>query len=155
MTLADIDQFFLLGTRTLPAAPDWRDGNRVGERRASLSVASSGVVGPVTLEITIRLADARYLMMLLLCRSGVICRLCMTTGHRDRLTKMQVNEAHFHSWEANRVGRKSFPKSLNQLEIVPAEIVSRDAAFIWFLQRNGIQIPSWAPGAWPSTLGML
>ncbi|RSU58037.1 hypothetical protein [Sphingobium yanoikuyae] len=103
----------------------------------------------MTLEVTVRLLDPDYLMMLLLADRSVFCRLCMTTGHMDRAAKKLVNQAHFHSWEANRGGSKKIPKKLSQVEIVPSDILNRNDAFIWFLHRNGIESPSWFPPDWP------
>jgi len=151
----DVDQFIRSGRRGLPAAPQWRDGNRAGERRASLDVALDGIVSPVSLEMTIRLNDPQYLMALLLCSRSVICRLCMTTGHRDRRTGAITNSPHFHSWEANRGGSKSIPKTLNNLEVVPAWVAGRDKAFAWFLERNGIDSPRWLPVPWPHDEGFI
>ena len=149
MNADEVDRFLQYGRRTLPASPDWRVGNRTGERRSSLPVSLDGRSTPVTLEITVRLLEPDYLMLLLLADRSVFCRLCMTTGHMDRAGKQLVNQAHFHSWEANRGRLKNIPKKLNQIEIVPPDIARRDDAFSWFLQRNGIESPSWFPPAWP------
>lgn len=145
----EVDQFLRDGRRSLLAAPEWRIGNRTGERRSTLPVSHNSSSSTVTLEITVRLLDPDYLMMLLLADRSVFCRLCMTTGHMDRLTKREIDQAHFHSWEANRGTHRNIPKALNNLEIVPNNIMGRDAAFIWFLQRNNIESPSWLPPAWP------
>ena len=133
----------------MPAGPAWRKGNRDGERRSSLPVAHNGSTSRVTLEVTVKLAEPNYLMMLMRSGTGVFCRLCMTTGHFDRLTRTLINQAHFHSWEANRGKAKTIPKKLNHLELVPGEIAFKERAFNWFLQRNGIETPRWAPPKWP------
>ena len=155
MTADEVDAFFRDGVRTLPAAPSWRDGNRGGEKRASLPIASDGAISRVTLEVTIRLAEPEYLMMLLLCQKAVICRLCMTTGHWDRRSKTLTNQAHFHSWQANRGSRTTIPTNLNRLEIVPDDVSGRDSAFVWFLARNGLTSPPWSGAIWPIGQGML
>jgi hypothetical protein len=123
--------------------------------RTSLTVFRDGSASSVSLEMTIRLTDSRYLMMLLLCEKRAICRLCMTTAHWERTSKTLITEGHFHSWEANRGFRNIIPKTLNRLEIVPSEIVGRDAAFVWFLERNGIEPVSWTGSMWPVGQGML
>lgn len=155
MTADEVDHFFAFGTRSLPAEPEWRHGNRAGERRSTLAVAVNGVVSPVTVELTVKLNEPEYLMVLMMVIKTPICRLCMTTGHRDRLSGRQINAAHFHGWEANRDGRKTIPKKLDAVEIVPASATGRDAALAWFINRTGIQIPDWMPAPWPSREGML
>lgn len=149
MTADEVDTFFATGVRTLPAAPEWRGGNRLGERRTSLALAKNGIIGPISVEVTIRLSEPDYLMALMLASTHVICRLCMTTGHRDRLTGELITSAHFHGWEANRAGRKTIPKNLSAVELVPSAVVGRDDAFAWFLDRTGVQHPTWIPVPWP------
>lgn len=156
MITEQVDAYLAGGDLTLPASPEWREGNRAGERRCSLPVALNGSVGTMSLEITVKLTDPAYLMVLLLAPGGkVVCRLCMTTGHRDRATGDVINEAHFHSWEANRRPGKAIPKQLVKAELVPPEIRSRDDAFTWFLTRTNISIPPWCPMAWPHGQGLL
>lgn len=138
----------------MPAAPEWRDGNRSGERRASLPVFVDGVESGVQLNLTIRINDSDYLMMLLLAGSSVFCRLCMTTGHWDRLTKTQVDGPHFHSWEANRTERNNIPKELSRLENIPVAVLGRDMGFAWFLTRNRIECTDWAAPRWPASQGL-
>ena len=148
MTREEVDAF-LAGPKTLPAAPTWRVESRSIERRAGLPIALSGLATSVKLNITIRMDDPAYLML------GIsvppqICRLCLTTGHRDRATKRLSLEAHFHSWEANRPRGGVLPKKLENAEPLPAGLSDRDAAFSWFLKRHMIVEPVWLPIVWAS-----
>ena len=155
MTADEVDAFFAYGRRALPTPPEWRDGNRVGERRATLPVSIDGTVSAITIEVTTRLIETDYLMALMLCPTGVICRLCMTTGHFDRSTRAFISQAHFHSWAANRAGRATIPKELKKCELVPAEVENRDEGFAWFLHQNGIDLPDWLPMPWAVGQGLL
>jgi hypothetical protein len=149
MTRDEVDAFLRSPGKTLPAAPAWRMENRDVERRTGLSVALDGTVTSVKLNITIRLNDPSYLM-LGLSAPPQICRLCLTTGHRDRVTKTISYDAHFHSWEANRPKGLYLPKRLEHQEPLPSHLVGRDDAFAWFLSRHMIDFPSWLPVTWPA-----
>lgn len=155
MTPFEVDAFVATEGKTLDALPEWRDGNRAGEKRCSLPIAVDGVQSPVTLELTIRLNEPEYLMALFLTSKRVICRLCMTTGHFDRETGEEIEGSHVHSWEANRPSTNTLPKKLKHGAALPREIGGRDAALAWFLRQNGIVSPAWLPGGWPREGGLL
>lgn len=147
MTGGDVDAFFASDTKTLPARPEWRDGNRDGERRAALPIAVGGVVSLFQLAMTVRLQEPEYLM-LAIGGGRQVCRLCATTSHRDRRTGELIDSSHFHSWEANRPAHGGIPKRLYSCEAIPLAIVGRDAAFHW-LARVRESAPDWMPIIWP------
>jgi len=151
MTRDDVDAFIRNPLKSLDAQPDWRDGNRAGEKRCSIPVSVDGSFSPVSLEMTVRLADLGYLMALLLVSRRVVCRLCTATEHFDRELGQMVEDSHFHSWSANRPGGQTLPKQLRRCVLVPDGIVGRDASFAWFLNQNGIASPPWIPGGWPAS----
>lgn len=154
MTKDEVDAFYAARRRALTAVPAWQDGNRLGERRTQLPVEVNGVISTVSLQMTVRLQDPAYLMIAL-AAGRQFCRLCMTTGHRDRATGHAVKAAHCHSWESNRPKGLKIPRELGAHELVPAEIKDKTEAFTWFLQRNGIDFPGWGPPVWPLRQGLL
>lgn len=153
MNGSEVDSFFAAARRTIPASPEWRDGNRTGERRASLPVAVDGAISRIELVVTVKLNEPAYLMVGLVA-GRQCCRLCMTTGHRDRRTGDTITESHFHSWEANRSGNV-IPKVLHSAERLPPAVRGKDTAFAWFLTRTRIDHPRWLPVAWPHGQGLI
>jgi hypothetical protein len=149
VTADEVDGFMAAASKSLDAEPEWRDGNRVGEKRCSIPVAVDGSQSPVSLEMTVRMAEPDYLMALLLVSKRVICRLCTTTGHFDRELGEIVDDSHFHSWAANRPAGQALPKRLKRYVRLPDGVANKDAALAWFLNENRIDSPSWMPGSWP------
>lgn len=150
-----VDFFIAAVPKSLDATPDWRIGNRVGERRASIPVAVAGAQSPVSLEMTVRLDDPNYLMALLLVSKRVICRLCTATGHYDRALGEIIDASHFHSWPSNRPLGLALPKKLKNYVTLPPEAEGRTAALAWFFAQNGIDSPDWIANGWPQVEAFL
>lgn len=144
-----IDAFFAANPKTLPAAPVWRpDKSREGTMRARLPIQVSGALSDVELEMTVRSIDRSYLVIVLVARA-CICRLCIGSGHRNRVTGQSTKDPHFHRWESNRHLSKRIPADLPFHEPIPESAWERSAAFTWFLEQVGIESPSWLPVVWP------
>jgi len=141
--------------KTLPAAPEWKSGNRIGERRASLTIAVNGRLSDFSIMLIVRLVDSAYLIALILAGDRCISRLCMGAGHFDRATLTFCSEPHFHAWSANRPKGPALPKELRNYVVLPREAWSRDGGFAWFLEQNGIESPAWMPPQWPENQGFV
>lgn len=136
MTPFEVDAFIAARPKSLDADPEWRDGNRIGEKRCSIPVAVAGSQSPISLEMTVRLSDPEFLMALLLVKRKVICRLCMTTGHFDRETGKEIEGSHFHSWQANRPAGQTLPRKLRHGAPVPERVAEITLRLLGFWSRT-------------------
>jgi hypothetical protein len=118
-----------------------------------MPVAADGVLSGMQLTATIRLPDPDYLVIMLLA-PPVVARLCLTGSHADRATGTVVVGPHYHPWERNKPAGQKLRERLESLDPSPPKFTSRDEAFAWFCERNGIESPGWAID-WPSDQGFL
>lgn len=151
----DVDEFFAASSRTLPARPEWRQVNRPGERRSRIGVVVDGRSSGFDIELTVLLADASYLVAVLVGGNACLARLCMGPGHRDVLTRQVITDPHFHGWTANRPASQTLPKRLRHYVILPASAKGRSAGLAWFLGEIGVDSPSWFPPEWPENVGFI
>lgn len=155
MNVDEIDKFLSLPGKTIPAAPAWRDHtSRVGEMKSRIGIAHDGAMTGPEIELTIRLVDPGYVAMVLIVPTCV-SRLCIGTGHRNRITGDTLNEPHFHRWSENRHLPARTRETLPHAELLPQGKWTRDAAFVWFLGELNIESPHWLPVTWPGQGVML
>lgn len=153
VTPEQVDQFFK-AQKSIPGSPTWRSSSRPSERRARFPVEVEGTLTGVELELVINLVRSDYLVIVLLVPS-CITRLCLSGGHRNRVTREQIEGPHWHPWAANRPTGRSIKTNLPHAEPLPSSVRSRDEAFAWFLNEVGIDFPSWGPMPWPQDEGFL
>lgn len=151
MTRDDLDGLLARQDKVLPGKPDWRDGTQIQTRRSYLPVSLDGALTGLQVALTVRLIEPTYLVANLIANRVCVSRLCLTGGHRDRVTRTTVIGGHIHRWRENRPAGQRIPKSLklSRYEILPAEIADRDAALAFFLSDCGIESPGWWPMDWP------
>lgn len=155
MTVQIIDGLIGNPSKRLPAAPRWiEQRSRTGEMRARLPVEVDGSTGQLQIEITTRLSDASWIVIVLLAPQ-CISRLCIGTGHRNRVTGETTELAHFHAWADNRHLGARTRETLPFATVLPDHATNRDAAFTWFLEQTGIESPAWLPVIWPGQGGFL
>ncbi len=155
MGIAEIDALLADNRKRLPASPRWiEQKQRIGEMRARLPVEVEGETGRAEIEITTRMSDPRWIVIVLLVPQ-CISRLCIGTGHRNKVTGETTETPHFHAWSDNRHLNARTRETLPFAVTLPSHIASRDAAFAWFLEQTGIESPSWLPVIWPGQGGLL
>lgn len=154
MNVAEIDALLLSERKRLPAAPQWLPHkSRVGEMKTRIPIEVDGVSSGAEIEVTIRTAIPEYIVIVLLAPECV-ARLCIGSGHRNRITGETISTAHFHRWADNRHLTARNRAILPYAEILPTEIDTREAAFVWFLRQTGIESPAWLPIVWPGQGGL-
>lgn len=151
MTREELDALVARKDKQLPARPDWREGTQVGTRRAYLPVTLDGASAGLQVAVTAKPARKDYLVANLIANRICVARLCLSGGHRDRLTRTFVADGHMHRWQDNRPNGSKIGKSLKLLRHtpLPRAVTTRDAAFALFLTECGIESPTWWPMIWP------
>lgn len=151
MTRDEIDAFFAAVGKRCPAEFEWPVRNlRRNERRARQPVEVGGSISKVEIEIVIRMNEPGFIVIVLLAPT-CITRLCLGSPHYDNRQRTLIESGHLHPWENNRPKGARLPEKLSEYELLPAEVIDRDAAFAWFLQRYAIE--STTP-EWPDSKGM-
>lgn len=155
MNADDISIFLDKRGKILPSVPVWMpDKARSDEMRARLSIEVDGVIAGPEIEMTVRTTEPGYLVIVIVAPK-CITRLCLSGGHRNKVTGETIQAPHFHGWSQNRELPARLRETLPFAEPIPSHVQTRDAAFAWFLHEVGIESPDWLPVSWPGQGALL
>lgn len=152
-TVASLVDAFLLHPKTLDGKPEWRPGNRTGERRLRWPVFLSGTSCGADLDLTAYPADHRQFMIGLSFPSHiwrVDFELPEWGPHVNpldqigRLGGSPVHGPHYHSWADNRylATARTLPPELECARPMPANTRGFENVLRWFLGETNIALPA-------------